>query len=173
MDFLLEEYKELIKIINNFDDRILIIKSWSISFTLATLAVAVQKKNSVIILLDILASFCFWILEAETKYHQIRYYYRMRDIEVLNSTGNNTPLKVSGINVNKANNELRNKNALRIDWSWEKPSEHFASEIKRREEIKWYEVYGYIHIMIPHILVILFCVAWILLRQRRKHFDDA
>jgi hypothetical protein len=80
---LLREYFELLKVVSDFDGRLLLIKGWGITFGLATLALGFQKRSAGILLVAALSGLCFWTLEAEFKGYQMRYYPRMRHIEVV------------------------------------------------------------------------------------------
>ena len=80
---LLREYFELLKVISDFDGRLLLIKGWGVTFGLATFAVGFQKRSAGVLLVVALSGVCFWTLEAEFKGYQMRYYPRMRHIEVV------------------------------------------------------------------------------------------
>ncbi len=44
----MDEYKLIFETINTFDERLLVIKGWAVTFTLATLVVAMQKMSKVL-----------------------------------------------------------------------------------------------------------------------------
>jgi uncharacterized membrane protein len=79
---LLAEYKELLKIVSDFDGRLLTIKSWAVTVSLVSIGLGFQQGHYALFAAASLGAFCFWLVEAVTKRHQMRYYPRMRDIEV-------------------------------------------------------------------------------------------
>ena len=97
--FIEKEYFELLKIVAQFDDRFLAVKGWTVTFSLATLALAFQKKTKGLFLVAALSAMSFWVLEAYMKLHQNQYYPRMRQIEVVCNS--------------------QQKNAPAVDWAWQ------------------------------------------------------
>lgn len=82
-DDLMAEYYRLVDIVGAFDQRLLTIKSWGVTFALATLALGFQQGHYGLFLVAAGAGVAFWAIEATTKLHQMRYYPRMGDIEYL------------------------------------------------------------------------------------------
>ncbi len=156
--FIQEEYFELLAIVGNFDDRFLIVKGWSVTFSLATLALAFQKRSNGLLFVAALSALSFWVLEASMKAHQLGYYPRMRQIEVLcNEDG---------------------KAAPGVDWAWAQAEELLEgrqSEIEgpisqRREENLPFSFLGlhlsvlwFPHVFLPHLVTLaaaVFCFFW-------------
>ena len=81
-DDLKEEYYTLTDIVTSFDQRLLTIKGWGVTFSLATLALAFQQNHYGLFLVAAASALAFWVIEGSVKLHQMRYYPRMGDIEV-------------------------------------------------------------------------------------------
>jgi hypothetical protein len=82
-DDLLKEYDRLADTVASFDQRLLTIKGWGVTFSLATLALGFQQEHYGLFLVAGAGAVGFWFIEASTKSHQLRYYPRMGDIERL------------------------------------------------------------------------------------------
>ena len=77
------EYYRIVGIIDGFDQRLLTIKGWGVTFALATLGFGFQQGHYGLFLVAAAAAFAFWLIEGSVKLHQMRYYPRMGDIEVI------------------------------------------------------------------------------------------
>ena len=159
----MDEYKALLDIVNVFDERLLVIKGWAVTFTLATLVVALQKKSNLIVWVVILSALCFWVLEAELKYHQTRYYSRMRAIEI--SQAELIPSGTERCFSKQGGGWI--KGPL-IDWSWEHPQEALTREICLRDKPGRFATYIYPHVAIPHSFIIFFCAIWLFISSRNN-----
>ncbi|MCU0470547.1 MAG: hypothetical protein MUF58_18305 [Arcicella sp.] len=80
-DLLKAEYLHLQSTIENFDNKALTIKAWSVTFGFTAFGVAFSSKAPSIFLIASLGSFIFWILEASWKTFQYAHYRRSREIE--------------------------------------------------------------------------------------------
>ena len=76
------EYQAILKIVSEFDGRIMIVKGWSVTLSLAGLALAFQTRHWALFALASATALGFWYMETMIKRHQMRYYPRMREIEV-------------------------------------------------------------------------------------------
>jgi hypothetical protein len=76
------EYYKLVDIVSAFDQRLVTIKSWGVTLSLASLGLGFQQDHYGLFLVAAVSGLAFWLLEAVTKSHQMRYYPRMGDIEV-------------------------------------------------------------------------------------------
>jgi hypothetical protein len=76
------EYSRLDDIISEFDQRLLTIKGWGVTLSLASLGLGFQQNHYGLFLVAAASGLAFWIVEATTKWHQMRYYPRMRDYRV-------------------------------------------------------------------------------------------
>ncbi|KVO57012.1 hypothetical protein [Burkholderia stagnalis] len=81
--FLKEEYFQLQKAVEDFDQRALTIKAWSITSSMAAIATAMASKSGGVCLLAAIGSLSFWMTEALWKTFQQCYYTRVRTIEGL------------------------------------------------------------------------------------------
>ena len=158
----MEEYQALLKVIETFDGRLLIIKGWAITFSLATLVVAMEKKKRMLLFVVIMSSICFWILEAETKYHQTKYYSRMRAIEI--SMANLELDKETGFYISRTGNIT----TPLIDWSWENPDKALTDKILMRKPPNRLCAYWYPHVALPHFFIILACVFLLLSKLSKR-----
>jgi hypothetical protein len=77
------EYYRIADIVAAFDQRLLTVKSWGVTFALATLALGFQQDHFGLFLVAAAGGVAFWLIEASIKLHQMRYYPRMGDIEVI------------------------------------------------------------------------------------------
>lgn len=82
-DDLMAEYYRIADIVSAFDQRLLTIKSWGVTFSLATLALGFQQDHYGLFLIAAAGGMAFWAIESSNKLHQMRYYPRMGDIEVI------------------------------------------------------------------------------------------
>ena len=100
---ILKEYYELLAVVTQFDQRLFLVKSWGVTFSLATLALAFQRWSWGLFLVAALSATSFWSLEAVVKGHQMQYYPRMREVEMVCADEKSNQIATSP----------------RIDWSWE------------------------------------------------------
>src|ERR1035437_642470 len=80
---LLKEYYEILKIVGEFDGRLMTVKGWGVTLSLAALGLGFQYGRYGLFLVASLSGLGFWLIEGVMKRHQMRYYLRMREIEVL------------------------------------------------------------------------------------------
>jgi uncharacterized membrane protein len=105
-DALHDEYRELLTVVSAYDQRLLAIKGWGVTLSLASLGLGFQQDHYGLFLVAALSGLAFWMLESTTKLHQMRYYPRMGDIEVTARELFSTPVEDG-----RASTPL-------IDWSW-------------------------------------------------------
>jgi hypothetical protein len=103
-DVEIEEYFALVKNVAEFDQRLLTVKSWGVTLSLAGLGFGFQYRSYGMFLVAAASSLAFWSLEGAMKRHQMRFYPRMREIEVNRYT--------------RASPQDRPFSAPRVDWSW-------------------------------------------------------
>jgi hypothetical protein len=83
IDMLKEEYLALQDTINGYDGRVLNIKTWSITFSLAVFGTVFSANvPEDLLLLASFSSILFWIIETYWKIFQQSFYKRTRDIEM-------------------------------------------------------------------------------------------
>jgi uncharacterized membrane protein len=78
-----KEYYEILKIVGEFDGRLMTVKGWGVTLSLAALGWGFQYDHYGLFLVAALSGLGFWLIEGAMKRHQMRYYLRMREIEVL------------------------------------------------------------------------------------------
>src|SRR5829696_6297050 len=105
-DDLQSEYAKLADTVTVFDPRLLTIKGWGVTLSLASLGFGFQQDHYGVFLPAAASGLAFWLVEATTKLRQIRYYPRMGDIELIayELFGGDTP-------TGPASSPL-------IDWGW-------------------------------------------------------
>jgi hypothetical protein len=147
------EYYAILATVAEFDKRILTIKGWGVTLSLAALAWGFQYMHYGLFLVAALSGLAFWLIEGAFKRHQMRYYLRMREIEVLeyeraqeqNGGGRSSP---------------------RIDWSWSQASDVYGGatigpgpELDDDRRYSYTYAWLFPHVMLPHVLSVLAGVA--------------
>lgn len=161
----MDEYKALLDIVNAFDDRLLVIKGWAITFSLATLILAVQKRSGALLAVVTLSAVCFWVLEAEFKLHQSKYYARMRAIEIIEAKLEPIPGRKGCYVLPKTKGDYITTQL--IDYTWWHPGQAITNEVCTYTPPTRWTVYFYRHIYVPHLLIALFCLAYFMLSPRQ------
>jgi len=146
------EYAEITRTVSEFDGRLITIKSWSVTLSLAGIGLGFQQQHWALFALGAATGLCFWLIEAMTKRHQVRYYPRMRQIEAwAAASAEFMPGNIQA-------------SSPRIDWAWtaagkkdpasalrELPQEMTNEEIRRmRRQTLWLP-----HVFIPSALAVL------------------
>ena len=121
-DDLQAEYGHLVAIVSTFDQRLLTIKSWGVTLSLASLGLGFQQDHYGLFLVAAASGFAFWALEATTKQHQMRYYPRMGDIESIS-------YEVFGVDTGTTG---RVSSPL-IDWAWWVA----VRQVRKESEPRW------------------------------------
>ena len=101
-----DEYAALTRIVSEYDGRLVTIKSWSVTLSLASIGLGFQQQHYSLFALGAATGICFWLIEANSKRHQVRYYPRMRQIEAWSAIS--TDLVIGD----------QRMSAPRIDWAW-------------------------------------------------------
>jgi len=126
-----EEYFHLQKAVEDFDQRGLTIKAWSVTASLAGIAASFHRDGSTLLcLLAAAASFSFWLIEALWKSFQQCFYPRLLAIE------------------NAFLNTDRSEKPLQISTQWKKA---FRDRTLRR----FFTVFFWPHVMLPHVLIVI------------------
>lgn len=158
-DDLREEYYRLAGLVEGFDQRLLTIKGWGVTLGLASLGFGFEKQHYGLFLVAALSGLAFWVVEATTKSHQMRFYPRMRDIEVIARELFGT----SGADGRTVSSPL-------IDWSWTtgrqrlwggdskgdpgSPQRH-PDQQEKTGRLGPLIVLFYPHVFMPHLLTVL------------------
>ena len=90
---LLQEYYAILEVVSGFDQRVMTIKGWSVTLSLAALGLGFQQGHYALFALGAVTAMGFWFIDATTKRHQLRYYARMRDIELATYNLNHVTLE--------------------------------------------------------------------------------
>jgi len=101
------EYYSIVQVITDYDQRLVVVKGWSVTLSLAALGLGFQQGHYALFGLAALTATGFWFIDVLYKGYQLRYYSRMRDIEVAAHHLNRVPLP-----------ELGEVSAPRIDMYW-------------------------------------------------------
>ena len=101
------EYYAIVHVITDYDQRLVVVKGWSVTLSLAALGLGFQQGHYALFGLAALTAAGFWFIDVLYKGYQLRYYSRMRDIEVAGHHLNRVPLP-----------ELGEMSAPRIDMYW-------------------------------------------------------
>ena len=152
---ILKEYYELFAVIAQFDERLFLVKGWGVTFSLATLALAFQRWSWGLFLVAALSAVSFWSLEAVIKGHQVQYYPRMREIELVCAGTEASQIATSP----------------RIDWSWEGSEESGMQVPKPRVGTPTFlQRLFYGAVALPHVITFLagLLFAGISWRWKRK-----
>ena len=80
-ELLKDEYLHIQSVIEEFDGRMLTIKAWSVSFSLAAFAGAFAAHAAEVLLIASLSACMFWLIEGLWKTFQYAHYYRSIQIE--------------------------------------------------------------------------------------------
>jgi uncharacterized membrane protein len=149
-DAILKEYYEIYKTVNEFDKNLLTVKGWGVTLALAALAWGFKEGHYGIFLVATLSGLSFWLIEGTMKRHQMRYYQRMREIEVLR--------------YDQAEGEkAKEASSPRIDSSWShtgtlytgKGTGDYRPEICSgpRKSYQW--VWLFPHVALPHVVSVV------------------
>jgi hypothetical protein len=112
---LLREYYEVFHAVDEFNKRLITVKGWGVTLSLAALAWGSQYAHYGLFLVAALSGLTFWLVEGTMKRHQMRYYLRMREIEVLQYERN-------------ADEKARTLSSPRIDSSWSYADKLYSAE---------------------------------------------
>ena len=91
-----KEYYALFDTITAFDARLMIIKGWSVTLSLAAIALAFQRNHYILFLVGAVTAASFWLLEVVAKGHPLRYYSRMRTSKSPATTSTRSSCATSG-----------------------------------------------------------------------------
>jgi hypothetical protein len=105
-DDLMREYYQLVDTVAGFDQRLLTVKSWGVTFALVTLGLGFQQGHYGLFLVAAVGALAFWLIEASLKMHQTRYYPRMGDIECI------------AFDLYRQRTSHGEASSPLIDWSW-------------------------------------------------------
>jgi len=154
----LKEYYEIFRTVNDYDKNLLTVKGWGVTLSLAALAWGFQHSHYGLFLVASLSGIGFWLIEGAMKKHQMRYYYRMREIEVLRYE-----------RIKKDAPEAIPSPLIDSSWSYaglvyEGSKQEFRPMLNRGVRKSYRRVWFFTHVLLPHMLsvvagLILFCLG--------------
>lgn len=147
-----DEYYKLLGIVVEFDKNLLIVKGWGVTFSLVALAGGFQQEHFGLFLVACISALAFWVIEGTIKRHQMRYYFRMREIEV--------------INFELTQRTLPDKSKIstpQIDWNWKIANDYYTGKRKGTppapkrylKTLSYSFVWFFPHVAMPHALVVI------------------
>lgn len=149
------EYYALVDAVSDYDGRLMIIKGWSVTLSLAALGLGFQQQHYALFALAAATALAFWFLDVLMKGYQMRYYGRMRDIEV-------AAYHVNAVELG----ELGLVSAPRIDMSWEYrgQGQDWRTDVPKRrdaEEIRRLLRLPYVvpQVLLPHAVAVVLGVS--------------
>lgn len=89
---LTKEYYAVLEVVLNFHGRLITVKGWSVTLSLAALGLGFQQRHYVLFLLGAVTGAAFWWLDARMTRFQYRYFTRLREIEYTAYLINRVPL---------------------------------------------------------------------------------
>lgn len=150
-----KEYYALLGVVSEYDGRLMIIKGWSVTLSLAALGLGFQQQHYALFALAAATALAFWFLDVLMKGYQVRYYGRMRDIEVASYFLNTVELGNLGL-----------VSAPRIDMTWGyKGQDHDwrtdAPERREAHEIRHLQRLPYVlpQVLLPHAVAVVLGLA--------------
>jgi hypothetical protein len=157
----LQEYYKIVDIVRGFDDNLVTIKGWGVTLGLAAIGLGFKEKSWGYFLLAALSGLAFWGIESAVKGHQMRYYPRMREIEVQAYANNAT--------------------TPRMVWSWNESDRVLRGKVSPEAAMKsppelygeysayaWYARPFLPHIMLPHVISVAIGGALAVLAFRKQ-----
>ncbi len=156
---ILQEYYEISATVKEFDKNLLTVKGWGVTLALAALAWGFKDKNIGMFLVASVSGLSFWLIEGSMKRHQMRFYYRMREIEV--------------IRYKQQQSDKKEESTPRIDSSWSVAGSIYNGKFEgdyvpviikgSRKSYQW--AWFFPHVMLPHVVsvvigAILFALGW-------------
>lgn len=147
------EYYAILGVVSEYDGRLVIVKGWSVTLSLAALGLGFQQQHYALFGLGAASALGFWFLDVLMKGYQLRYYARMRDIEY-------TAYKINAVRVEG----LGTASAPRIDVSWafrgdpksgdwrgDPPQRRTAADVRQLLRRR----YVMPQVMLPHVVAVV------------------
>lgn len=149
-----KEYYALVSTVSDFDVRLMVIKGWSVTLSLAALGLGFQQQHYALFGLGALTALGFWFLDRLVKTFQVRYYPRMRDIEYAASKLNSTTLPGIGqVSSPRIDMYWSYKGGQPTeDWRGDEPERMDAEMVRRLVRIKpWFMP----QVLLPHWVAVV------------------
>jgi hypothetical protein len=165
------EYYAILNVVTDFDQRLMIVKGWSVTLSLASLGLGFQQGHYALFGLASATAIAFWYMDAMIKGHQLRYYSRMRDIEVATHALNSVDLddlgtvsapridmywSFKGYTDRQVNGTKRKQNnRLPRDWRSDAPERRTPQNVRRLLRRRFWAS----HVLLPHIVAAVLGLA--------------
>lgn len=154
---LTREYFALADAVAGADGRLMIVKGWSVTLSLAALGLGFQQQHYALFGLGAATAAAFWFLDGLMKGHQLRYYSRMRDIEVaayeLNAVELGNLGKVSSPRIDMSWGFRGEKG--KPDWRTDPPERRTPERIRALLRARFVLP----NVMFPHVVAVLLGVT--------------
>jgi hypothetical protein len=155
------EYYKITDLVVGYDQRLLTVKGWGVTLSLASLGFGFQQGHYGLFLVAAASGLGFWFIEAVTKSHQIRYYPRMRDIEV------------ASYRLYRVDSNEGSVSSPLIDWGWKTAPYRWRKQDRQFEQPRHYgddysgvknpeepqfrvrEAFLFSSVMFPHIIAVM------------------
>lgn len=148
------EYQAIVRIVSEFDGRLMIVKGWSVTLSLAAIGLGFQQEHYALFALASGTALAFWFIDYMLKRHQMQYYSRMRDIEVAAYYLN--PVQIGD----------HQESSPRIDWYWEyegRGHDYRTAKPERRDQENVRQLLRRApwaaHVLLPHAVAVVLGVA--------------
>jgi len=102
-----KEYYAILGVVSDYDVRLMVVKGWSVTLSLAALGLGFQQQHYALFGLGAATALGFWFMDVLMKGYQLRYYARMRDIEY-------AAFQINAVSLG----DLGTTSSPRIDMSW-------------------------------------------------------
>lgn len=158
---LLREYYEIFQTVNDFDKRLMTVKGWGVTLSMAALVWGFQYAHYGMFLVAALSGLAFWLIEGTMKQHQMRYYLRMREIEVMQYD-------------QCIDDAAKSQSTPRIDSSWSNAAMVYAGKrppvahpvLDDGPHRSYQVVWLYPHVFLPHAVSVVAGLLLLLLGMR-------
>lgn len=146
-----KEYYALMGVVSEYDGRLMIIKGWSVTLSLAALGLGFQQGHYALFGLGAATALAFWSLEILMKGYQMRSYSRMRDIEVAAYHINAVELERLGLVSAPRVDMSWGYRGQEKDWRTDAPERREATEIRRQRWLRFVIP----NVWLPHAVAVL------------------
>lgn len=154
---LLREYYELFRAVDESDKRLLTVKGWGVTLSMAALAWGFQYAHYGLFLVAALSGLAFWLIEGVLKRHQMRHYLRMRDIEVLQYE-RNTEDYAQALSSPRIDSSWSYADAFYKGQGGSGTAEHHPERAESpRTSYRW--AWFFPHICLPHVVSVVAGIA--------------
>lgn len=151
------EYYAILGVITDYDQRQVTVKGWSVTLSLAGLALGFQQQHYALFGLAALTALAFWFIDALFKGYQLHYYSRMRDIEVAAYHLNRVDVPELGeVSSPRIDMYWSFKGSDgEVDWRVDEPWRRTPPEIRQMLRRRWWMP----NVLLPHAVAVVLGAA--------------